>query len=162
MEHSGKKVLIIGCGIAGMSCALKCAGHGIHVLLAAPYPSERTQSVMAAGGINAVLPDCEEGDSVRSHIEDTLKGGAGLSGPEAVRGLCAGAPEIIDELVEIGTVFSVDGEGRLLSRAFGGQSHKRTHFCGSSTGKHIVSALTMELRRYEAEGLIERRLYRQL
>ncbi len=159
MKDSLKNVIVIGTGIAGMSCALKCASQGIQVLLAAPFPSERTQSVMAAGGINAVLDDCEEGDSVESHIEDTLKGGAGLSGPEAVRGLCSSAKEIIDYLVDIGTVFTVDREGRPVRRAFGGQRHKRTYFCGSSTGKHIVSALTMELRRYESEGLVVRKLY---
>jgi len=56
-------------------------------------------------------------------------------------------------------VFSVDGQGRPLRRAFGGQSHKRTYYCGASTGKQIVSALVMEARRFEAAGLIERRLW---
>ena len=59
-----KKVLIIGSGIAGMSCAVRCAGHGLNVMLISPYPSERAQSVMAAGGINAVTEDHEEGDSI--------------------------------------------------------------------------------------------------
>jgi succinate dehydrogenase / fumarate reductase flavoprotein subunit len=46
-----------------------------------------------------------------------------------------------------------------MRRAFGGQSKRRTYYCGSSTGKQIVSALVMEVRRYEALGLIERRLW---
>ncbi len=70
-----KQVLIIGSGISGMACALRCAEHGIHAELVSPYPSERAQSVMAAGGINAVL-HAEDGDSVECHIRDTLKGGA--------------------------------------------------------------------------------------
>lgn len=153
-----KEVLIIGSGIAGMACAVRCAGLGVHVVLASPDPSERAQSVMAAGGINAVTTGHEAGDSVECHIEDTLKGGAFLGGKKAVAGLCEHAEEIIHYLESIGTVFSVDEKGETLRRAFGGQSHKRTYYCGSSTGKQIVSALIMETRRYEAAGLINRRL----
>ena len=154
-----KHVLIIGSGISGMACAVRCAARNIHVTLASPFPSERSQSVMAAGGINAVLPEQEEGDSVASHIEDTLKGGCRLGGERAVSGLCAQGEAILRYLESIGTVFSVDREGRPLRRAFGGQSHKRTFYCGASTGKQIVSALVMEVRRFEARGLIERRLW---
>ena len=154
-----RKVLIIGSGIAGMACALRCAGQGLHVTLAAPFPSERSQSVMAAGGINAVLPVPEAGDSIESHIEDTLKGGCGLGGRRAVTGLCQHAGEILEYLKSIGTVFSVDEEGHPRPRAFGGQSHKRTYYCGASTGKQIVSALVMEVRRFEGLGMIERRFW---
>ena len=90
-----KRVLIIGSGISGLSCAIRCAGYGIHATLISPYPSERAQSVMAAGGINAVTEECEEGDSVDSHIEDTLRGGAYIGGKKAVSGLCGHAEEII-------------------------------------------------------------------
>ena len=75
-----KSIIVIGSGIAGMSCAVNSARKGIHVLLVSPFPSERSQSVMAAGGINAVLTDCERGDSVERHVEDTLKGGQGIAG----------------------------------------------------------------------------------
>lgn len=153
-----KEVIIIGSGISGMACAVKLAEAGVHVQLVSPFPSERSQSVMAAGGINAVLSDHEEGDSVASHVEDTLKGGGFIAGKEAVTGLCSHAEEIINFLESIGTVFTVDESGHPARRAFGGQSHRRTCYCGSSTGKQIVSALVMEVRRYEAAGLIDRRL----
>ena len=153
-----KSAIIIGSGIAGMACAIRCAAQGIRVELVSPYPSEQSQSVMASGGINAVLADHEEGDSVACHIEDTLKGGDGLGGKAAVTGLCEHAPEIIAYLEKIGTVFSVDGVGHPARRAFGGQSCKRTCYSGTSTGRQIVSALIMEVRRLEAAGLIRRRL----
>ncbi|MBR4588530.1 MAG: FAD-binding protein [Lachnospiraceae bacterium] len=152
-------ILIIGSGIAGMTCAVKCAELGMHATLVSPFPSERSQSVMAAGGINAVLPDADEADTVAFHIEDTLKGGGYIAGDAAVTGLCESAAGIIKYLEKIGTVFSVDENGRPVKRAFGGQSHKRTYYCGSSTGKQIVSALVMETRRYEAAGLITRKLH---
>lgn len=152
-----KRVIVIGGGISGMSCAVRLAEQGVHVLLVSPAPSERAQSVMAAGGINAVLSQCDPGDSIACHVEDTLKGGRYIAGEEAVKGLCAHAPKIVEYLERIGTVFSVDANGRPARRAFGGQSYKRTCYCGASTGKQIVSALVMEVRRYEAAGLIERR-----
>lgn len=153
-----RDAIVIGSGISGMVTAIKLAEAGVHVLLASPFPSERSQSVMAAGGINAVMTGHEEGDSVASHIEDTLKGGSYLAGKEAVTGLCESAEEIIEYLEGIGVVFSVDEDGRPDRRAIGGHSYRRTCFCGSSTGKQIVSALVMETRRLEATGLIKRAL----
>ena len=154
-----KRVVVIGSGISGLSAAINCAKAGMKVVIVAPMPSERSQSVMAAGGINAVLKDHEDGDSYESHIKDTLDGGCNIAGKEAVRGLCENAEDVIIFLEGLGTVFSVDEKGTLLSRAFGGQSKKRTHYCGAATGKQIVSALTMKARSLEGKGLIEKRLW---
>ncbi len=152
-----KKVLVIGSGIAGMTCAIECVKKGMTVCLVSPYPSERAQSVLAAGGINAVLECAADGDSIDCHIEDTLKGGCYIAGKNAVRGLCEDAPDIIRWLENIGTVFSTDASGNIRQRAFGGQSYNRTCYCGASTGKQIVTALIMEARRLEGLGMIERR-----
>ena len=54
------KVLIIGNGIAGMSAAIEAAELDDEVILVSPVQSERTQSVMAAEGINAVVDTAEE------------------------------------------------------------------------------------------------------
>ena len=53
----------------------------------------------------------------------------------------------------------MDEDGHPARRAFGGQSFKRTCYCGSATGKQIVSALVMEVRRLEGAGMIRRRLW---
>lgn len=155
-----KEVIVIGSGISGLACAVRCAEVGMHVTLVSPFPSERSQSVMAAGGINAVLDEPEPGDSVACHIKDTLRGGANIAGQQAVTSLCEHAGEIVRYLEKIGTVFSVDAKGKPMRRAFGGQSYKRTYYCGSATGKQIVSALVMEARRHEAAGMINRLLWR--
>ena len=151
-----KEVLIIGSGISGMTAAIQCASAGANATLVSPLPSERSQSVMAAGGINAALDHNHEGDTVERHVEDTLKGGAYLAGIEAVRELCEDAPEIVEWLRRIGTVFSTNETGEIDQRAFGGQSCRRTCFCGASTGKQIVTSLIMEARRLEGMGLIRR------
>ena len=152
------KVLIIGSGISGLTCAIENASKGSHVILVSPFPSERSQSVLAAGGINAVL-DTDNGDSIEQHIADTLKGGCNIAGEKAVRGLCTAAPEIVKWLESLGTVFTRDKDGSISRRAFGGQSFPRTHYAGTATGKQIVTALVMEARRYEGMDLIERRFW---
>ena len=72
-----KNVLIIGGGLSGLSCAIELAENGISSILVTPYPSERAQSVMAAGGINAALGS---GDSPKQHALDTLKSGGNIAG----------------------------------------------------------------------------------
>ncbi|MGN0808112.1 MAG: FAD-binding protein [Candidatus Coproplasma sp.] len=153
-----KRVLVIGSGISGLVCSIKCAQAGHNVILVSPFGSERSQSVMAAGGINAALNTKGEDDSVESHVEDTLRGGCDIASRSAVEGLCKSAPEIIGWLESIGTVFTRDSNGLIDLRAFGGQSHRRTAYSGASTGKQIVTALVHEARKYECMGLIERRL----
>lgn len=154
-----KHVLVIGSGIAGLSCAVSCAQKGMQVTMVSPFPSERSQSVLAAGGINAVTASHEAGDSINKHIDDTLKGGCDIAGKEAVKGLCEGASDIIAWLEKLGTVFTTDPDGSVSKRAFGGQSYRRTCFCGASTGKQIVTALVMEARSFEGMGKIKRRLW---
>ena len=152
-----KKTLIIGSGISGLSAAIECASKGIEVILASPYSPERAQSVLASGGINGVLDSDGSGDSIDSHIEDTLSAGCMIAGDEAVKGLCENASDIIRWLERLGTVFSLDSDNNIRRRAFGGQSYNRTCYAGTSTGKQIVTALVMEVRRYELEGLVTRR-----
>lgn len=149
-----KRVLVIGSGISGMSCAITCAMNDNEVVLLAPYVSERSQSVMAAGGINAVLDNSFD-DCVDDHAADTYKAGGSIDNTTAIKGLCEGAGDIVRWLDKIGVVFSRDGE-KVARRAFGGQSHIRTCYAGASTGKQIVSALVIKCREYEAKGKITR------
>ena len=153
-----KQVLIIGSGLSGLSCAVSLAENGISSILVSPYPSERAQSVMAAGGINASLG---KDDSPARHAEDTLKSGGDIAGKEAVEGLCSAAPEIIRYLERLGVVFSREENGEVALRAFGGQSTRRTAYAGASTGKQIMSAFIREARRYEGTEVIRRLLGRQ-
>ncbi|MBQ2449238.1 MAG: FAD-dependent oxidoreductase [Peptococcaceae bacterium] len=150
-----KSVLVIGSGISGLTCAIDLAQRGIYTMLVSPYPSERAQSVMAAGGINAAL---SENDSPELHAEDTLRGGCFLENPDVVKGLCDAAPDLVNWLEELGTVFSRDEKQSPALREFGGQSRRRTAYAGASTGKQIMTALIREARKYECQGVLNRRL----
>lgn len=152
------KVLIIGSGISGLAAAIAAADMGDYVVLVSPYPSERAQSVMAAGGINAAVNTVGEDDSYLHHAKDTIKGGCYLEKEEDVQRFCERAPENLRWLEQKGVVFSRKEDGEINLRAFGGQSRKRTAYAGASTGKQIVTSLVQKCREYEIAGKIERKL----
>lgn len=150
-----EKVQIIGAGLAGLSAAIELAKNGIYSNLISLQPSERAQSVLAEGGINAAINTMGENDNYRLHYEDTKKAGCNIADESAIMGLAKNAPEIIAMLDSIGVPF-YKVNGIIQSRNFGGQKKKRTAFVKSSTGKSIMSALISEARKYEHEGLIKR------
>ncbi|WP_407382720.1 FAD-binding protein [Ruminococcus sp.] len=146
---------IIGAGLAGLSAALTLAGQGVACRLISYAPSERAQSVMAEGGINAALDTAGEHDTVEEHYADTLRGGVYLADENAVWGLCSHAPEIVNRLDRLGVPFSHNDKG-IVQRYFGGQKKKRTAYVKASTGKMLVTALIDEVRKYEVQGLVTR------
>ena len=148
------RINIVGAGLAGLTAAVHLAEKGIGSNLISVQISERAQSVMAAGGINAAMDVSGESDTVQEHFDDTMRGGVYLADPEAVRGLTGTAPEIIRRLMELGVPFNMEGES-LVQRHFGGQKKIRTAYARSSTGKALMTAMIDAARRYEGD-LIKR------
>ena len=68
-----QQMVIIGAGLAGLSAACTAARQGWQVWLCSSLPSERAQSVMAEGGINAALDTQGQEDSPARHGADTLR-----------------------------------------------------------------------------------------
>lgn len=149
------RVNIIGAGLAGLSAAVTLAEKGCSSNLISLQPSERAQSVLAEGGINAALNTMGEDDEVANHFQDTMAGGVWLADPNAVKGLTTRAPEIVYWLKNLGVPFHQEN-GVMIQRNFGGQKKKRTAYAKSSTGKVLVSALIDEVRKYEAAGIVHR------
>ena len=69
MKHT---LVIVGAGLAGLSAALTAVKNGWTVKLVSSLASERAQSVMAEGGINAALNTKGDEDSPEQHYTDTL------------------------------------------------------------------------------------------
>lgn len=148
--------LIIGSGIAGLSCALKCADLGSVVVVTKKKDID-TATNLAQGGIAAVL---EDDDSVDSHVEDTLSSGAGLCDEDVVRLVVEAGADRIAELVEIGVGFVNDEEtssGYSLGRE-GGHTHRRVVHAYDLTGREIERALLEKVRDHENIRLIEEQI----
>ena len=157
-----ERAIIIGAGLAGLSAAIQLAESGRPALLVSAQQSERAQSVLAEGGINAALDTMGEGDSASQHYEDTLRGGAYLADPNAVAGLVRHAPEIVRALSELGVPFNLTADEDIMLRPFGGQKKRRTAYAQSSTGKMIMTALIDRARSFESAGLIKRLPHHEL
>ena len=105
----------------------------------------------AQGGIAAVLA---EGDSVASHVEDTLVAGAGLCDLEATQFTVENAPAAIAWLQELGVPFSQE-DGELHLTREGGHSHRRIVHAADATGAAVQATLIERVRATPEIALFE-------
>ncbi|MCB1130884.1 MAG: L-aspartate oxidase [Verrucomicrobiae bacterium] len=138
--------LVIGSGIAGLTFALRAAEHGSVVVLS-KGPATDSNTAWAQGGIASVLPEGERdaGDSVESHIADTLDAGAGLCRESAVRMIVSEGAETIRDLCSHGVSFDRENGHYMLGKE-GGHSHRRILHAKDTTGKEIARALVEEAK----------------
>lgn len=146
------KIIVVGNGLAGLSAAISAVENGSEVTLISYLSPDRSQSVLAAGGINAALDLNNENDSTQQHRDDTLKHGCYISNEQAVEELTGHAPELLEYLQNIGVVFTLTEDGRIAQRYFGGQKKKRTAYSGAGIGKQLISGLSSKLAGLEAAG----------
>jgi L-aspartate oxidase len=139
-------VAIIGSGAAGLYLALNLP-QTMNVAILTKGALESGSTDFAQGGIAAVLDDA---DSIQSHIEDTLKAGAGLCDPKAVRFIVENGAKAIHALEEFGVVFTHgpdSGKGaRYHLTQEGGHSHRRVVHSADTTGKAVESTLVSRVR----------------
>ncbi len=151
-----KEVIVVGGGLAGLSCAMRLAELGVHVKLVSITRVKRSHSVCAQGGINAALNIKNEGDSPLIHAYETIKGGDFLADQPPVVEMCLAAPGIIRMMDRLGCPFNRTPEGNIDVRRFGGSLFHRTVFCGASTGQQLLYTLDEQVRRHEVTGLVEK------
>ena len=100
--------LIIGSGIAGLRAAIGLAGRGRALILTKAEPSE-SNTGYAQGGIAAAVGS---DDSPALHAADTIRAGDGLCDEAAVGVLVEEGVVYVRELLEWGTGFDRDADGR--------------------------------------------------
>ena len=149
-------VLVIGGGVAGLRAAIAAADEGAEVLLLTKDTIDQSNTWYAQGGIAAVLQPL---DSLESHVNDTLAGGAGLCDRASVEMVIREGPQRILELLEWGAHFDKDAS-KPLGLAFtreGGHSYARIlHAYGDATGKELASTLIRAVRGRESVRVSER------
>ena len=146
-------VIVVGSGIAGLTCALKLRQQVDRVLLVTKTVLDEGSTAWAQGGIAAAL---DPEDSPEEHLEDTLVAGVGLCDPEAVRILVTEGPKRVRQLVTLGANFDRDAEGTIkLTREGGHHRDRIAHAGGDATGKEIERALIEALHAVQDDPGIE-------
>jgi L-aspartate oxidase len=135
--HLAPDFIVIGSGIAGLRAAIALAPVGRVLILTKAEPTE-SNTGYAQGGIAVALGD---DDSPSLHAADTVKAGDALCDEEAVRVLVEQGPPYVTELVEWGTRFDRDAEGRLSRGREAAHSVRRVLHAGDTTGREIARVL---------------------
>ena len=155
-----QRVIVVGGGLAGLAATIRIAESGLPVDLFSLVPVKRSHSVCAQGGINACNEVArQQGYSEYEHFDETVYGGDFLQHQPPVFEMAHWAPKVIDLLDRMGVPFNRTAEGQRQLRLFGGSLYKRTHFAGATTGQQLMYALDEQVRRYEAEGRVNKYEY---
>jgi L-aspartate oxidase len=141
------EVLVIGCGIAGATAALRLARNPqrrITVITRAEDPHE-SNTRYAQGGIIGQAPD----DNAELMLVDILAAGAGASSPHAASILASEGPPLLHEILEEtgGVAFDRDSHGQPLWGQEAAHSRRRILHVGDITGQAIMNGLIAALRR---------------
>ncbi|MFV0450799.1 MAG: L-aspartate oxidase [Propioniciclava sp.] len=144
--------VIVGAGLAGLTCALELAPLPC-IVLSAGAVSVGTSTGWAQGGLAAAVgPDDDPG----LHTQDTLAAGAGLADPAVVDAITAAAPEAIDWLTRQGTRWDRRPDGTLLLGLEGAHSRRRiVHAQGDRTGAELLRTAVDGARRTASAALWE-------
>jgi len=128
-------LIIVGSGLAGLRAAIQAARRNskIRITVISKVQVMRSHSVSAEGGTAAVLFP-EDGDSIESHIYDTVKGSDFLADQDAAERLCKEMPDEIYQLEHWGMPWSRREDGKIGQRAFGGYSFPRASYASDKVG----------------------------
>jgi L-aspartate oxidase len=168
VEHQSD-ILVIGSGAAGLTLALHLAEKS-KVIILSKGPLSEGSTLYAQGGIASVF---DEGDTIESHVNDTLIAGAGLCDKSVVTYTAENAKSAMQWLINCGVAFdkeeTVTGDSSTapyhLTRE-GGHSHRRILHAADATGKAVQTTLQQQaiahpniqvLERYNAIDIITTR-----
>ena len=128
-------LIICGSGLAGLRAAISAAkkGPNLKIGVVSKVQVMRSHSVSAEGGTAAVLFE-DEGDTIESHVYDTVKGSDFLADQDVAERLCVEMPQQIRQLDHWGMPWSRRDDGRIDQRNFGGYSFPRATYASDKVG----------------------------
>ncbi len=142
-------ILIVGCGVAGLYCALNLPPEK-NIVIVTKNKACRSDSFLAQGGI-CVLRD--EGD-YKPFYDDTMRAGHYENNPDSVDIMIRSSQQVIEDLVSFGVRFEKNGSEFTYTRE-GAHSKPRILFHEDETGKEITSHLLETARSRPNITLIE-------
>ena len=143
-------VVIVGCGVAGLYCALNLPA-ALSVVLLSKEAVDHCDSMLAQGGI-CVLHD--DGD-YESFFEDTLRAGHYENRLESVDLMIRASRAIIDDLIKRGVRFARTAAGELDYTREGAHSRPRILYHEDVTGEEITTRLLADVRALPNARILE-------
>jgi succinate dehydrogenase / fumarate reductase flavoprotein subunit len=143
-------LIICGSGLAGLRAAIEAARKNskIKIGIVSKVQVMRSHSVSAEGGTAAVLFE-DEGDTIESHIYDTVKGSDFLADQDVAKRLCEEMPREIRQLDHWGMPWSRRVDGRIDQRNFGGYSFPRATYASDKVGFFEMQTLYDTCQKFE-------------
>jgi L-aspartate oxidase len=145
-------VVIVGSGLAGLTCAIYLKKSGIHVVVMTKETAiNETNTLYAQGGIIA----SRDGDSAELLRNDMLRAGSGYNNLEAVDFFVNnGPPLVFDFLVDqVGIQFSRSEEGKIDYTEEAAHSKRRIVHYEDHTGDKIEDSLVNYAKKLGVEFL---------
>jgi len=149
-----KAFLIVGGGIAGLRAAIGLADAGRVVILTKADPAE-SNTGYAQGGIAAAMGD---DDSPALHAADTMRAGDGLCDESSVRVLVEDGPGYVRELLDWGTRFDRENDGRPALGREAAHTVRRVLHAGDATGREIGRVLWERVRGFPQVEIVDHAL----
>ncbi len=136
--------------MAGLRAAIEAARKNskIKIGIVSKVQVMRSHSVSAEGGTAAVIFEAE-GDSIESHIYDTVKGSDFLADQDVAERLCKEMPDEIYQLERWGMPWSRRKDGKIGQRAFGGYSFPRATYASDKVGFFEMQTLYDTCQKYD-------------
>ena len=143
-------VVVCGSGLAGLRAAIAAATRGpnLKVGIVSKLQAMRSHSVSAEGGTAAVLFE-DEGDTVESHVYDTVKGSDFLADQDVAERLCTEMPREVYQMDRWGMPWSRRKDGRIDQRNFGGYSFPRATYASDKVGFFEMQTLYDTCQRFD-------------
>lgn len=143
-------VVIVGCGVAGLYCALNLPST-LSVVMLAKTTVDECDSMLAQGGICVQHDDAD----YAPFFEDTLRAGHYENRCESVDLMIRASRSIISDLVKRGVDFERDQAGNLRYTREGAHSRPRICFHSDITGDEITSTLLTRVRELPTVRIME-------
>lgn len=150
MQKTDCDVLIVGCGVAGLYCALNLSSEK-KIIMITKSKAEECDSYLAQGGI-CVLRNEED---FNSYFEDTMKAGHYENNRKSVETMIRSSQDVIKDLLKYGVRFERDENGNLKFTKEGAHSSPRILFHEDITGQEITSCLLDKVRNLPNVDLYE-------